>query len=124
MMSKKAITTRTDHHYFGALVALTALAMVAVMLLTASRPSYATATFVVNSTADQADVNLGDGVCDSNPTAGTEVCTLRAAIQEANDRTDDLESIREPSRNALKKDASLREWACQNSHRSQRRCVL
>ena len=90
MMSKKAITTRTDHHYFGALVALTALAMVAVMLLTASRPSYATATFVVNSTADQADVNLGDGVCDSNPTAGTEVCTLRAAIQEANDRTDDL----------------------------------
>jgi hypothetical protein len=36
----------------------------------------------------------------------------------------DLESIREPSRDALKKDASLREWACQNSHRSQRRCVL
>ena len=90
MMSTKTITTRTDHHYFGALVALTALAMVAVMLLMASRPSYATATFVVNSTADQADVNVGDGVCDSNPTAGTEVCTLRAAIQEANDRTDDL----------------------------------
>ncbi|MFM8322663.1 MAG: Ig-like domain-containing protein, partial [Chloroflexota bacterium] len=36
-------------------------------------------TLTVNATGDQADVNIGDGVCDSG--AG---CTLRAAIQEAN----------------------------------------
>ena len=36
-------------------------------------------TFVVNSTADEVDVNVGNGVC---ATAGG-ACTLRAAIQEA-----------------------------------------
>jgi CSLREA domain-containing protein len=39
-----------------------------------------TLTFVVNSTGDQTDSNIGNGVCR---TAGG-VCTLRAAIQEAN----------------------------------------
>lgn len=38
-------------------------------------------TFVVNSTADGADANVGDGVCQ---TATVGQCTLRAAIQEAN----------------------------------------
>ena len=38
------------------------------------------ATFVVNSTADTLDTNVGNGVCLTS--AGT--CTLRAAIQEAN----------------------------------------
>lgn len=38
------------------------------------------ATFTVNSTTDVVDANPGDGVC---ATAGA-VCTLRAAIQEAN----------------------------------------
>ena len=38
------------------------------------------APFTVNSTADTADAKIGDGVC---ATAGN-VCTLRAAIQEAN----------------------------------------
>ncbi|HEX7955398.1 MAG TPA: CSLREA domain-containing protein, partial [Pyrinomonadaceae bacterium] len=39
-----------------------------------------TRTFVVNSTADTADAAAGDGACD----AGGAVCTLRAAVQEAN----------------------------------------
>src|SRR5262249_26873337 len=43
----------------------------------------AMATFVVNSALDQDDVSPGDGVCDSNPGAPV-VCTLRAAVQEAN----------------------------------------
>jgi CSLREA domain-containing protein len=39
-----------------------------------------TATFTVNSSSDAPDANPGDGVCASS--AG--VCTLRAAIEEAN----------------------------------------
>ena len=39
-------------------------------------------TFVVNSNGDQPDVNPGNGICEI--TAGGGVCTLRAAIQEAN----------------------------------------
>lgn len=42
----------------------------------------AAATFAVTSTADVPDVNPGDGVCET--AAGNHVCTLRAAIQEAN----------------------------------------
>ncbi len=38
------------------------------------------ATFAVNSTADAVDTSPGNGIC---ATAGG-VCTLRAAIQEAN----------------------------------------
>jgi len=39
-----------------------------------------TATFTVNSTIDAVDNNPGDGVCSTS----TNVCTLRAAIQETN----------------------------------------
>ena len=41
------------------------------------------ASFTVNSLLDSADINPGDGVCDSDAGAPV-VCTLRAAIQEAN----------------------------------------
>ncbi|MCM3902469.1 MAG: DUF4214 domain-containing protein, partial [Pyrinomonadaceae bacterium] len=40
-------------------------------------------TFIVISIGDGADVNVGDGICDGNPLPAVE-CTLRAAIQEAN----------------------------------------
>jgi CSLREA domain-containing protein len=40
------------------------------------------ATFNVNSTDDIPDANPGDGVCET--ALGNHVCTLRAAIQEAN----------------------------------------
>jgi CSLREA domain-containing protein len=40
----------------------------------------AATTLTVNSTGDGADNNPGDGVCND----GTGICTLRAAIQEAN----------------------------------------
>jgi len=39
-------------------------------------------TFLVNDTSDVVDGNPGDGVCET--TAGSAICTLRAAIQEAN----------------------------------------
>ncbi|MFN7929756.1 MAG: CARDB domain-containing protein, partial [Blastocatellia bacterium] len=41
------------------------------------------ATFVVNSTSDLGDALPGDGIC-SSARAGAAVCTLRAAIEEAN----------------------------------------
>ena len=52
--------------------------VVALLVLPASRS--AAATFVVNNTGDAADASAGNGVC---ATAGA-VCTLRAAIEEAN----------------------------------------
>ena len=41
------------------------------------------ATFSVNDNGDAADLNPGDGICDSSAVAGNQ-CTLRAAIQEVN----------------------------------------
>jgi CSLREA domain-containing protein len=52
------------------------------LVLFLSGPSFAL-DFIVNSTADVADANPGDGVC--NPVnALPQTCTLRAAIMEAN----------------------------------------
>jgi CSLREA domain-containing protein len=57
------------------------LLLLSLFLLTMSASSVAwAATFTVNSTADEVDANPGDGMC---ATAGG-VCTLRAAVQEAN----------------------------------------
>ncbi len=46
----------------------------------------ATATAIVNSTADADDLLAGDGVCDTGATivGGDRECTLRAALSEAN----------------------------------------
>jgi hypothetical protein len=41
-------------------------------------------TFVVNRTGDAADLNLANAACDVSSNAGNQ-CTLRAAIEEAND---------------------------------------
>jgi CSLREA domain-containing protein len=57
------------------------LILIALVLLLSPRPGGAqTAIFIVNSTADSVDANPGDGVCAD----GSGVCTLRAAIMEAN----------------------------------------
>ncbi|MBV7335794.1 CSLREA domain-containing protein [Chloroflexi bacterium TSY] len=40
------------------------------------------AVFVVNSTADEPDADLGDGICAIS--SDTNLCTLRAAIEQAN----------------------------------------
>jgi hypothetical protein len=47
-------------------------------------PSPAHADFTVNDAGDQADANLADADCDVSGTAGIQ-CTLRAAIEEANE---------------------------------------
>lgn len=58
---------------------LTAALLLALLLLALAMPAVA-ATFTVDSTGDASDASAGDGNC---ATAGG-VCTLRAAIQEAN----------------------------------------
>ncbi len=51
-------------------------------LLLAPADVRAAPTFTVNSTADAVDANPGDGKCETSP--GNGICTLRAAVMEAN----------------------------------------
>jgi CSLREA domain-containing protein len=62
-------------------VALVVLALFVGLL---ARPAHAK-NFTVNSTGDAGDLNLADSVCDAHPHPWLVSCTLRAAIQEAND---------------------------------------
>ncbi len=64
------------------LFALAALALAGALLALWSGPAEA-ATFTVNKTGDAEDRSLGDTVCDTSVQTGDQ-CTLRAAIQEAN----------------------------------------
>lgn len=57
------------------------VATVGLLLAVFGRPP-AGSSFTVNSTADATDANPGNGVCET--AAGNNICTLRAAIQEAN----------------------------------------
>jgi CSLREA domain-containing protein len=50
----------------------------------AAPPVARAATFTVNRIGDASDLNLANSVCDTSTNAGNQ-CTLRAAIQEAND---------------------------------------
>ncbi len=50
--------------------------------------------FIVNSTADVVDQNIGNGVCDTGNLVGSDPeCTLRAAVQEANASAEDNISV-------------------------------
>jgi CSLREA domain-containing protein len=53
---------------------------VASPLVTAASPAATGATFTVDSTSDEWDQNVGNGICRT----ASNVCSLRAAIQEAN----------------------------------------
>jgi hypothetical protein len=64
------------------LALLVALAMVGLL----APPAHADTTFIVNSTADLADINIADDLCDADAASG-QLCTLRAAIQQANATT-------------------------------------
>jgi CSLREA domain-containing protein len=50
-------------------------------------------TYVVNTTSDAADINLGDSVCDSDSVTIGSQCSLRAAIQESNASIGDKDTI-------------------------------
>ena len=82
------ISTKGTNHYLKALAALAATVVVAagLVLALAATPARASNTYTVNVVGDQADLKLNDNpnVCDVNPLFGGPQCTLRAAIQEAN----------------------------------------
>jgi CSLREA domain-containing protein len=62
------------------------------------------ASFTVDSTADTSDATPGDGICD----AGGGVCTLRAALEEANaDGAEDTILFAELSSNTLQPASAL-----------------
>ena len=63
-----------------AIALLAALVMVGLL----APQARAVSTFTVNRTADTEDANLSNALCDVNPIASGNQCTLRAAIQEAN----------------------------------------
>jgi hypothetical protein len=68
-------------HRLWLLLAVAALACVGLLAAAPTQSAYAD-TFDVNSDGDEDDLLL-DGTCNVNPTAPPVVCTLRAAIQEA-----------------------------------------
>jgi CSLREA domain-containing protein len=59
----------------------TALLLALPLSLAGARPVSADQTFIVTSDADEPDAAPGDAACSSTPSA---VCTLRAAVMEAN----------------------------------------
>src|SRR5436190_1189671 len=67
---------------FTIIGALSAVLILLLLLLLSSTPAAATQTFIVNSAADVPDADPGDGVCETG--SGNGVCTLRAAVMEAN----------------------------------------
>jgi hypothetical protein len=59
-------------------------ALVALSALATAAPVTAAPTFLVDRTGDASDRNLANAVCDVSTASGNQ-CTLRAAIEEAND---------------------------------------
>jgi CSLREA domain-containing protein len=81
-VGKKAMWAHRAGTLAFSLLALVVALSIGVLL--EAKPAHAK-TFTVNSTGDGADVAL-DGNCDADPRAFVNVCTLRAAIEEANNR--------------------------------------
>jgi CSLREA domain-containing protein len=64
---------------------LTKVLIIGFFLIAVFQGAASSATFTVNSAADEADANPGNGTCAT----ANSVCTLRAAIQEANAVSED-----------------------------------
>ena len=79
-MTSTQTKSRPALYYLGMFMAL---AMLAAILL-AAEPSYAAGTtFTVDSAVDGSDADQTDNVCDAD-VSSARVCTLRAAIEQAN----------------------------------------
>ena len=83
----QAIDKRTSGTVWSRKTLLGACLMVVATLLAAclmaAQPAHASTTFTVNSTADDADAAALDGACEVTRQLDG-VCTLRAAIEQAN----------------------------------------
>jgi CSLREA domain-containing protein len=76
----KIISPKESVYVYATRTALIVVIALTVLFLLPDRISRAATTFTVNSLADTPDANPGNGICAD---AGN-VCTLRAALQEAN----------------------------------------
>jgi hypothetical protein len=86
--SKAKMTQPTEHRAVGGIKTLAFVlqaALVATILLMAAKPAHASTTFTVSVSGDAADANLNDTSCDTTLSILSSPCTLRAAVQEAND---------------------------------------
>jgi CSLREA domain-containing protein len=72
----------TSHSSLTKIARLLGPALAIAALQCAAPATAQAASFTVSSTADAVDANPGDGICETG--AGNGICTLRAAIQEAN----------------------------------------
>src|SRR5215210_3868966 len=86
--ASKVIWVERASVFMGGFAFILALVMVGLL----APPAHAFSIFTVNSTADTPDANLSNAVCDVNPSASGNQCTLRAAIQEANDNINPTET--------------------------------
>jgi hypothetical protein len=82
VMSQPSRTSRSRRRV--ALAVTLTLSVAAALVAGAPVPVLGAATFTVNKIGDQADLNLTNAKCDVSTKTGNQ-CTLRAAIQEAND---------------------------------------
>jgi CSLREA domain-containing protein len=65
-------------------------------------------SLLVNALGDAADANVGDGICDTDAGTAGNQCTLRAAIQEANNAiTDDTINFNLPASSTITLDSVL-----------------
>jgi hypothetical protein len=81
----RAVTDRVTRRARGVLAAAVAVALLLSLgAIAAPLPARGATTFVVNRIGDAPDRNLANAVCDVSTNTGNQ-CTLRAAIQEAND---------------------------------------
>jgi hypothetical protein len=82
---KKAISAKTIPIRIAPLLGLLAAAVLLAALAAVGPARAAAAAFTVNQTADAADANFADGRCDTEPVTSGNQCTLRAAIEQANE---------------------------------------
>jgi len=66
---------------------LAAFAAALLFLWSAPAGDALAATFTVTQTTDAVDANVGDGICDVDTATPGNQCSLRAAIQTANENT-------------------------------------
>ena len=81
-MSAQVSAQRLNRRRIGSLALTTLISVGAAMSVAPT--AAAVSTFVVNRIGDAADNNISDNRCDTSSASGKQ-CTLRAAIQEAND---------------------------------------
>src|SRR3712207_5222216 len=78
-------THRLLGHVKALVLGLLLVALISASIVLAANPANAATTFTVDTTFSGGDANLFDDACDANPLPHVQLCTLTAAIQEAND---------------------------------------